>query len=131
MDSFSDRPLWFRSREPMITCMRSGVAVLVLGVTLGLPVSAAAAVKRTAFTSGVPAGEYASLTVQVTPRSRCTIQVVYSTGPSRAAGLGAKIGGKITWRLRVGSNTKPGRWPVTVDCGKAGKHAAILRVRAS
>jgi hypothetical protein len=111
--------------------MRSGVALLVVGLTLALASSATAAVKRTAFTAAVTAGEYASLTVQVTPKSRCTIKVVYSTGPSRAAGLGAKIGGKITWRWRVGSNTKPGRWPVTVDCGKAGKHSAYLRVRAS
>ena len=110
--------------------MRRGVALLAVGLTLLLAASAAASVKRVAFTSVVPAGDYASLTVQVSPRSRCTIKVVYSTGPSRAAGLGAKIGGKITWRWRVGSNTKPGRWPVTVDCGKAGKHSATLRVRA-
>ena len=110
--------------------MRSGVAVLVVGLTLVLAAAASAAVKRTAFTSVVPAGEYASLTVQVTPRSRCKISVVYSSGPSRAAGLGAKTGGKITWRWRVGTNTEPGRYPVTVDCGKAGKHTAYLRVRA-
>jgi hypothetical protein len=107
------------------------VAVLVVGMALVLAASAAATVKRVAFTAVVPAGEDASLTVQVAPRSRCTIRVVYATGPSKAAGLRAKIGGKITWRWRVGSNTKPGRWPVTVDCGKAGKHLAYLRVRPS
>jgi hypothetical protein len=111
--------------------VRFAVAALVVGVTLVLAAPAAATVKRVAFTSIVPAGEYASLTVQVAPRSRCTIKVVYSTGASRAAGLGAKIGGKITWRWRVGTNTKPGRWSVTVDCGKAGKHLVYLRVRAS
>ena len=111
--------------------MRSGVALLVVGLTLALAASANAAVKRTAFTSAVSAGDYASLTVQVAPRSRCTIKVVYSTGASRAAGLSAKIGGKITWRWRVGSRTKPGRYPVTVDCGKAGKLIVYLRVRAS
>ena len=111
--------------------MRSGVALLLVGLSLLLAASAAAAVKRTAFTSVVPAGDDASLTVQVAPTSRCTIKVVYSTGPSRARGLGAKTGGKIIWRWRVGSNTKPGRWPVTVDCGKAGKLTVYLRVRAS
>ena len=30
----------------------------------------------------------------------------------------------------LGQVTKPGRYPVTVDCGKAGKHTAYLRVRA-
>jgi hypothetical protein len=110
--------------------MRYGGVALVIGLTLVLVGSAAAAVKRTAFTSVVPAGDYASLTVQVAPRSRCTIKVVYTSGPSRAAGLNAKSGGKITWRWRVGSRTKPGRYPVTVDCGKAGKLIVSLRVRA-
>lgn len=110
--------------------MRSGVAVLAVGLTLVLAAPAAAAVKRTAFTPLVSAGDYASLTVQVAPRSRCTIKVVYSSGASRAAGLSAKTGGKIIWRWRVGSRTQAGRWPVTVDCGKAGKHTAYLRVRA-
>ena len=96
-----------------------------------LAAPATAAVKRTAFTSVVPAGDYASLSVQVAPRSRCTIKVVYSTGASRAAGLGAKTGREITWRWRVGSRTKPGRWPVRVDCGKAGKLTVYLRVLAS
>ena len=105
--------------------------MLVVGLTLVLAASADATVKRTAFTSVVPAGQYASLTVQVAPRSRCTIKVVYSTGASHAAGLGAKVGWKITWRWRVARRTKPGRYPVTVDCGKAGKHTAYLRVRAS
>ena len=51
------------------------------------------------------------------------------TGPSSTAGerllgkvlllgdLRAKIGGLITWRWKVGSNTKLGRWPVIVNCG--------------
>ena len=66
--------------------------MLVVGLTLVLAASADATVKRTAFTSVVPAGQYASLTVQVAPRSRCTIKVVYSSGASHAAGLGAKTG---------------------------------------
>jgi hypothetical protein len=93
---------------------------------LAAPVGAA--VKRVAFTGAVSAGDYASLTVSVAPKSRCTIKVVYDTVTSRAKGLGAKTGTKITWRWRVGTNTHPGRWPVTVDCGKAGKLAVRLRV---
>ena len=98
---------------------------LVVGLALVFAASAGATVKRTAFTSVVPAGEYASLTVQVAPKSRCTITVVYSAGPSKAAGLNAKIGGKITWRWRVGSRTKPGRYPVTVVCARAGKRIRL------
>ena len=72
------------------------------------------------FTSVVSRNDYATLKVNVRPRARCTIQVVYSTGPSSAAGLRAKTGGLITWRWKVGSNTKLGRWPVIVNCGTGG-----------
>ena len=72
------------------------------------------------FTSVVSRNDYATLKVNVRPRARCTIKVVYSTGPSRAAGLRAKIGGLITWRWKVDSNTKLGRWPVIVNCAISG-----------
>ena len=70
-----------------------------------------------AFTSVVSRNDYATLKVNVRPPTRCTIKVIYPTGPSTAAGLRAKTGGLITWRWRLGSNTKLGRWPVIVDCG--------------
>ena len=80
------------------------------------------------FTSVVSRNHYATLKVNVRPRARCTITVVYSTGPSSAAGLRAKTGGLITWRWKVGSNTKLGRWPVTVDCGsRAGFTLRVVR----
>jgi len=72
------------------------------------------------FTSVVSRNDYATLKVNVRPRARCTIKVVYSNGPSSAAGLRPKIGGLITWRWKVGSNTKLGRWPVIVSCGISG-----------
>jgi hypothetical protein len=109
--------------------MRVGfVAVAGLALALVLASGASAAVRKTSFTAKVAAGDSASLTVAVAPRARCTIKVVYSTGPSRAAGLHAKSGGKIAWTWRVGSNTKPGLWPVTVDCGRSGKLSLRLRV---
>jgi hypothetical protein len=81
------------------------------------------------FTSVVPRNDYATLKVNVRPRARCTITVGYSTGPPSAAGLRAKIGGLITWRWKVGSNTKVGRWPVIVNCGIGGPSARFtLRV---
>jgi hypothetical protein len=67
--------------------------------------------------------------VAVSPRSRCTIKVVYDTTVSHALGLGPKTGTKITWRWKVGSSTHTGRWPVTVDCGKSGKLSLRLHVR--
>jgi hypothetical protein len=43
------------------------------------------------------------LTVNVSPRARCTIEVIYDTVVSKAKGLGPKTGGRITWRWRFGS----------------------------
>jgi hypothetical protein len=86
-------------------------------------------ISKVSFTSVVSRNDYATLKVNVRPRARCTIQVVYATGPSSAAGLRAKTGGMITWRWKVGSNTKLGRWPVNVDCGvQAGSARFTLRV---
>ena len=104
-----------------------GLLALVIGA-LVVVAPASATVKRTVFTGSVEAGDEATLTVTVAPRARCTIKVVYDTVTSRANGLGAKTGTKITWRWRVGSNTHGGRWPVTVDCGKSGKLRVLLRV---
>ena len=90
------------------------------------------------FTSVVSRNDYATLKVNVRPRARCTITVGYLTGPSstaverlrgkllRLGDLRAKTGGLITWRWKVGSNAKLGRWPVTVDCGSVG--ISTLRV---
>ena len=85
-------------------------------------------ISKVSFTSVVSRNDYATLKVNVRPRARCTIKVVYSTGPSSAAGLRAKIGGLITWRWKVESNTKLGRWPVIVDCRSGGSARFTLRV---
>jgi hypothetical protein len=73
-------------------------------------------ISKVSFTSVVSRNDYATLKVNVRPRARCTIKVGYSS----AAGLRAKIGGLITWRWKVDSNTKLGRWPVIVGCGRSG-----------
>ena len=90
---------------------------------------AEARVTNVSWTATVVAGSEALLTVNVTPRARCKIRVEYATGISKASRLGAKRGGRITWRWKVGSNTTNGRWPVTVDCGASGKLLLRLRVR--
>jgi hypothetical protein len=107
--------------------MRSVFAVALVGTTLVFAAQASAAVKATKLPGTVTAGDYASLTVRVTPKARCTIKVVYDTVTSRAKGLAAKTGPTITWRWRVGSNTHAGRWPITIDCGKSGR--LVLRIR--
>ena len=87
--------------------------------------------RKVTFTGVVSPNDYASLTVSVSPRAQCTIKVVYDTVVSKAKGLGPKTGTRITWRWKVGSNTNPGRWPVTVDCGRSGKLTLRLRVLAN
>ncbi len=103
----------------------SAIAVAALLLAGGSP----AAVKKVSFTASVSPSDQASLTVTVSPKARCTIEIVYDTTVSHAKGLGAKTGTKITWSWKVGSSTHAGRWPVTVDCGKSGKLALRLRVR--
>jgi hypothetical protein len=91
----------------------SGV-LLALSAALVLAVPAWATVRKVAFTATVSPNETASLTVRVAPSARCTIEVIYDTVVSRAAGLGPKTGGLITWRWKVGGATHAGRWPVIV-----------------
>lgn len=88
----------------------------------------AAAVRKVSLTSPVRAGKDASLTVSVSPSARCTIKVAYDGVVAKAKGLGPKSGAKVTWRWRVGTRTPPGRWPVTVRCGKSGTLKVWLRV---
>jgi hypothetical protein len=88
----------------------------------------AGVVRKVSLTSPTRAGEDVSLTVIVSPRARCTIEVIYDRVVSRAKGLGPKSGGKITWRWRVGVGTRPGRWPVIVRCGKSGTLKLSMRV---
>ena len=95
-----------------------------------LAASAGAAVRKVTFTATLSPNDTASLTVNVSPKARCTIKVVYDTVTSKAKGLGPKKGTKLTWAWKVGSATHAGRWPVTVDCGKSGRLTVKLRVLA-
>jgi hypothetical protein len=114
----------------MIRVVRGFVVTLIVCLAALVTTSTASAtVKRVSFTATVSPNDYATLTVSVSPKSRCTITVVYDTVVSKAKGLGPTTGTKITWRWKVGSATHAGRWPVTVNCGKAGKLTVRLRVR--
>jgi hypothetical protein len=103
--------------------------VATLAVLVAAP--AEAAVRKVAFTAVVSPNDYARLEVRVSPRARCSITVIYSTGESEARGLRRKTGGLIVWRWKVGSTTNPGRWPVRIDCGTSGKLNLRLRVLPS
>jgi hypothetical protein len=95
----------------------------VLVVTAGLVATAAAdaRVRLVSVTRGVP-GSNATLIASVSPARACSISVYYKSGPSRAKGLYTKrpVRGLVSWTWRVGTNTTPGRWRITISCGSAG-----------
>ncbi len=68
----------------------------------------------------VSRGQYASVTVAAKKGTKATIKVYYSSGASKAKGLGTKYAGsngKITWKWRVGTNTKKGKYRVVIKIG--------------
>jgi micrococcal nuclease len=65
-------------------------------------------------------GSNATLPVKTVANTSCAIDVEYASGPSTAAGLVAKNSdgaGNVSWTWKVGANTTPGAWPITVTCG--------------
>jgi hypothetical protein len=109
---------------------RSLVLVVLVLAALAAP-TASARVKLVRVTSPIGAGAYATLTASVSPARSCSITVHYKSGPSRAAGLFPKrpVRGLVSWRWKVGTNTTPGRWPITVSCGSAGTLRTSFVVR--
>lgn len=76
-------------------------------------------VVQVAITTPVAPGQYASLTVEVTPRDRCTIAVYHASLPT-PKGLDPQTGASITWRWRLDRRTQWERSPILVRCGRAG-----------
>jgi hypothetical protein len=95
-------------------------AVGLAAISLAAVATAEAAVRVVSVSSPISRGDYASLTVSSS--ARCSIAVLYKSGPSVAKGLYPKqpARGRITWSWKVGTNTTPGRWPIVVACGRAG-----------
>jgi hypothetical protein len=70
----------------------------------------------------VKRGSNATLQVTTAANTSCTIEVDYKSGASTAAGLVTKNSdgaGNASWTWKVGANTTPGSWPITVTCGGA------------
>jgi hypothetical protein len=101
--------------------MKRGLLLVLTTIALVVPATADARVRLVSVTSGSP-GDYATLVASVSPARRCSITVHYKSGPSRAKGLYPKspAGGRVSWTWKIGTNTTPGRWPITVSCGSAG-----------
>jgi hypothetical protein len=105
-------------------------AIALMSAALVLPATAHARVKLVRVSSSYP-GDYATLTAAVSPARRCSIIVYYKSGPSRAQGLYPKTprAGRVSWTWKVGTNTTPGRWTITVSCGSAGTLRTSFLVR--
>ena len=107
--------------------------VVALSVGLISVTVASAAVKPIARTPTVTAGTSAKLTVDVSPKARCTLRIMarYENSVPRAVELEPKAGGRITWRWRVGPNVEPGRLPMIVRCGASGTLKTSLTIVAA
>lgn len=73
-------------------------------------------------------GSNATLQVKTAANTSCSIEVDYKSGPSTAAGLVTKNSdgaGNVSWTWKVGANTTPGSWPITVTCGNGSGQTQI------
>jgi len=74
-------------------------------------------------------GATATVAARTAPGAQCSIVVRYKSGPSKAQGLGPKTadaGGDVSWSWKVGTNTTPGAWPVTITCGGAAARTEVV-----
>ncbi len=73
-------------------------------------------------------GDTAMVVARTAPGIRCSITVVYKSGPSKSEGLGpvqASGKGEVSWSWTVGMATAPGIWPVTITCGGQSVQTAV------
>ena len=91
-------------------------------------VAAPAKVVITKHPGRVGRGYYASIAEKTNPNAKCSLKVVYKSGPSRAQGVGARsasASGVASWSWKVGTNTTPGSWPVIVTCDGATARSVV------
>jgi hypothetical protein len=110
---------------------RGLVVALAVPASLAIAPAASGAVQLIGVSSPVHAGDYATLTARVSPARSCSITVHYKSGPSRARGLYPKrpSASRVSWTWKVGTNTTPGRWRITLSCGSAGMLRTSFVVR--
>jgi hypothetical protein len=106
------------------------VAALVGVAAAFAATHAATAARLVSVTSPARRNSYATLVAHVVPARRCTITVLYKSGPSEAQGLNPRRPrhGRVSWTWKVGGNTTLGRWPIQVICGSAGSFRTHFRV---
>jgi micrococcal nuclease len=113
-----------------VLALAAGLAALAVATTALAGLNAMTTARLVGVTSPARRNAEASLVARVTPARRCTIAVLYKSGPSHAQGLGPKrpAHGYVVWKWRVGGNTTLGTWPIRVSCGSAGSFRTHFRV---
>jgi hypothetical protein len=110
----------------------AGIVALVASTAAFAAPNAATTARLVSVTSPVARNAHATLVAHVVPARRCTIAVLYKSGPSHAQGLNPKgpVRGRVSWTWMVWGNTTLGRWPIQVSCGSAGSfrtHFNVIR----
>ena len=78
---------------------------------------AALDIEVVSLTSPIAHGANATLVIRTAPGASCMITIYYKSGPSKAQGLGRKTAdasGQCSWSWKVGTNTTPGTWSISV-----------------
>ncbi len=112
-------------RNPLIALIAAVAVLLTLS-----PLAHAERIQVTLLSvvSPVSPGHDATIAAQTAPGARCLIVVQYKSGPSKAKGLvpkNADRAGRVSWTWRVGTNTTPGTWPISIVCS-AGEQQGTL-----
>lgn len=72
--------------------------------------------------SSVSRGSDVTVSIKGVPNTNYDIDVIYSSGPSKASGLEDKISdseGNVSWTFKVSSNVKPGTYEVKITDGSS------------
>jgi hypothetical protein len=94
-----------------------GLSLTIGGATQPSPSPLTVAIQS--ITAPAARGSHASVTAATAPAASCEIEVGYSSGPSKAAGLEPKAAdatGSVSWTWTIGGQTHVGTWPVAVTC---------------
>lgn len=77
-----------------------------------------AKIEVVSYSNSVQRNATASVKIKGKPNTRYSITVIYSSGPSEAAGLYPKISdsnGYVTWNWRIGGRTSFGTYPIIIE----------------
>ena len=83
--------------------------------------AAASNINLVSLTSPISRGSDVTVSIKGLPNTTYDIDVIYSSGPSKASGLEDKISdseGNVSWTFKVSSNVKPGTYEVKITDGE-------------